>query len=256
MRVVSKRIKFRLLMFGSDITEKRKMGLALTAAAVFTVLAILYFIPLDIPYKICFPLFTLAGFSLWLLPWPMSFAMFASALGDLAGASGNFMVQMECFAAAHLFMIIFFVRRFIWRSRNASAQGRARKSRRLAYVTMIALLIVMLVVFAMLEIAPAAPSGAVRSGVVFYALVISMMLFMALMQRSRMYAAGACLFVFSDLVLAWNKFVEPLEYERYLIMLPYYLGQLLLFLRASRLRIVYDSVRSRGHRFTGKIMED
>lgn len=243
-------------MFGSDITEEKKMKLAAIAAGLFTVFAILYFIPVGIPYKICFPLSVLAGFSLWLLPWPMSFAMFASALGDLAGAAGNFMVQMECFAAAHLFMIIFFVRRYIWRSRNASAQGKSRKSRRLAYVVLLTFLILLLVTAAMARIVPAAPSGAVRSGVVFYAIVISMMMFMALLQRSRLYAAGACLFVFSDLVLAWNRFVEPLDYERYLIMVPYYLGQLLLFLRSSRLRLVYDRMRGKGRCIGGSMMED
>lgn len=230
-------------MFGGNITEDRKTKMAVVAASVFTVLALLYFIPVRIPYKISFPLWTLAAFSLWLLPWPMSFAMFASALGDLAGASGNFIVQMECFAAAHLFMIIFFVRRYIWRSRNASSQGKARKSRRTAYLVLVALLIVILVSFAIAEIAPGAPAGPVRSGVIFYAIVISMMLIMALMQRSRMYAVGACLFVFSDLVLAWNRFVEPLQAEKYLIMCPYYLGQLLLFLRAARLKVVYDVLK-------------
>lgn len=243
-------------MFGSGITEEKKVRLASVATVSFAVLAAVYFIPVDIPYKISFPLWLLAAFSLWLLPWPMSFAMFASALGDLAGASGNFMVQMECFAAAHLFMIIFFVRRFMWRNRNAAAQGKTRKSRRLAYAVLVALLIVMLVVFAMVEIVPEAPSGAVRSGVVFYALVIAMMLFLALVQRSRLYAAGACLFVFSDLMLAWNRFVEPLEYERYLIMVPYYLGQICLFLRASRLKLVYEKVKSGERRFSGKIIED
>ena len=243
-------------MFGSGITEEKKVRLASVATVSFTVLAAVYFIPVDIPYKISFPLWLLAAFSLWLLPWPMSFAMFASALGDLAGASGNFMVQMECFAAAHLFMIIFFVRRFMWRNRNAAAQGKTRKSRRLAYAVLVALLIVMLVVFAMVEIVPEAPSGAVRSGVVFYALVIAMMLFLALVQRSRLYAAGACLFVFSDLMLAWNRFVEPLEYERYLIMVPYYLGQIFLVLRASRLKLVYDRLKPGVSRFSGKIMAD
>lgn len=230
-------------MFGSDITEEKKLKLARWAVPVFVVLAVFYFIPVSVLYKISFPLWLLAGFSLWLLPWPMSFAMFASALGDLSGAAGNFMAQMECFAAAHLFMIIFFVRRYIWRSRNAASQGTVRKSRRLAYMVLLSVLVIILMVFAIAEIAPAAPAGAVRSGVVFYAIVICMMLFMALLQRSRMYALGACLFVFSDLILAWNKFVEPVMYEKYLVMVPYYLGQLLLFLRASRLRAVYEALK-------------
>lgn len=230
-------------MFGSDITEEKKTKLAFWAVSAFAVLSILYFIPVDIPYKICFPLWLLAGFSLWLLPWPMSFAMFASALGDLSGAAGNFMVQMECFAAAHLFMIIFFVRRYIWRSRNAAAQGSVRKSRKLAFMLMAGVLVLLLAGFSIAEIALEAPAGAVRSGVVFYTVVISMMLYMALLQRSRMYAVGACLFVFSDVVLAWNKFVEPVMYEKYIVMVPYFTGQLLLFLRASRLRSVYDVLK-------------
>ena len=57
-------------------------------------------------------------------------------------------------------------------------------------------------------------------------------------------------------MLAWNRFVEPLEYERYLIMVPYYLGQIFLFLRASRLKLVYDRLKPGVSRFSGKIMAD
>ena len=85
---------------------------------------------------------------------------------------------------------------------------------------------------------------------------MALLLFKALLRRSRLYAAGAYLFVFSDLMLAWNRFVEPVEYERYLIMVPYYLGQICLFLRASRLKLVYDRLKTGQKRFSGKIMED
>jgi uncharacterized membrane protein YhhN len=63
------------------------------------------------------------------------------------------------------------------------------------------------------------------------------MLYFALLQRSSLYALGAVLFVFSDFILAWNKFVDPIEHSRYLIMIPYYLGQLLLFVRSTPYRI-------------------
>ena len=40
------------------------------------------------------------------------------------------------------------------------------------------------------------------------------------------------LFVLSDTVLAWNKFVSPIESAGYFIMIPYYLGQLTLFIQS------------------------
>ena len=39
-------------------------------------------------------------------------------------------------------------------------------------------------------------------------------------------------------------------------MVPYYLGQICLFLRASRLKLVYDRLKTGQKRFSGKIMED
>ena len=63
------------------------------------------------------------------------------------------------------------------------------------------------------------------------------MLYTALLQRSWMYALGAVMFVFSDLILGWNKFVSPVEEENLLVMIPYYMGQYLLFLRAARIKV-------------------
>ena len=63
------------------------------------------------------------------------------------------------------------------------------------------------------------------------------MLMMALLQRSSLYALGAVLFVFSDFILAWNKFVEPIPYRNYLVLGSYFLAQWLLFIRATPYRI-------------------
>ena len=60
----------------------------------FVCLAVLYFIPADIPHKIAFPLAALTAASLWLCPWQISLALAASAAGDLAGSFGNLIVQM------------------------------------------------------------------------------------------------------------------------------------------------------------------
>ena len=58
------------------------------------------------------------------------------------------------------------------------------------------------------------------------------MLGTALLQRDLMFGAGALLFIISDLILAWNKFVSPIEYSSVFILVPYYGGQLLIWLRA------------------------
>ena len=46
------------------------------------------------------------------------------------------------------------------------------------------------------------------------------------------FGIGALLFVLSDLVLAWDKFVSPVEYRSFLVLVPYYAGQFLIWIRA------------------------
>lgn len=58
---------------------------------------------------------------------------------------------------------------------------------------------------------------------------------LSLMQRSPLFAIGAALFLISDMILSWNKFVGPVTAEKWLIMVPYYLGQLLIWLGAATL---------------------
>jgi uncharacterized membrane protein YhhN len=86
-------------------------------------------------------------------------------------------------------------------------------------------------------IAPGAPAGIVRIGVCIYAVVISTMLVAGMLQRSTLYALGALLFVFSDFILAWNRFVEPVPYRDYLVLVSYFLAQYLLFVRSTPYRI-------------------
>lgn len=71
----------------------------------------------------------------------------------------------------------------------------------------------------------------------YYAATISLMLFSALVTPFRadwqlapalLASLGAVLFVISDLVLAWNKFVRPIRRGRLLLMITYHLGQLAL----------------------------
>ena len=76
--------------------------------------------------------------------------------------------------------------------------------------------------------------GPLQIGVSVYILLILAMCILAWMQKNPFYAIGAWLFVFSDTILAWNKFVSPIEWAGYLIMIPYYLGQWVLFVQSIR----------------------
>lgn len=82
-----------------------------------------------------------------------------------------------------------------------------------------------------------APAGILRIGTGIYVLLICSMLNLALLQRSSLYALGAILFVFSDFILGWNKFNSPIENAGLLIMIPYYLGQWLIYIRSTPFRV-------------------
>lgn len=81
-----------------------------------------------------------------------------------------------------------------------------------------------------------------RAPVLVYSIVISIMLFSAMLTllSSRWFSvhaltvcAGAALFFLSDTILAWNRFVSPMRYGRLMNMSTYHLGQLLIALGAT-----------------------
>ena len=89
-----------------------------------------------------------------------------------------------------------------------------------------------LLVFLFAAIVPEAPFPAERIGVAVYGLVIAAMLYSAL-QYDGACAAGfrcaALLFVFSDAVIAWNRFIGPVPARTWIVMITYYLAQYLFF---------------------------
>lgn len=206
---------------------------AITASVVFLACALFFFSPVKLPHKITLTLASAFIASLWLCPWQISLALLFSALGDYFGSCHNFLAQMGFFALGHVFYVWFFVKRWLTkvepdRKLTAKVKGQA----------MVYLLLVAAILFvAFTKIVPCADAGVIRIGVCVYAVLISAMLFFALMQRSSLYALGAVLFVFSDFILAWNKFVDPIQHSGLLIMTTYYLGQYLLFIRSTPYRV-------------------
>lgn len=191
---------------------------------IYVALCVLYFSRMGIAYKIAFPVIALVISALWVSPWQMALALACSAFGDIMGAQGNFLWQMGAFGLAHLFLIWFFVARFFHINGMTSVRN----------ILLTTVLVIGVCAFALLMIIPEAPAGIIRQGATVYAIIISIMLWCALLQKDMSYAIAGILFVISDLILAWNKFVSPLPYTTYLIMIPYYISQLLFFIRSSK----------------------
>lgn len=198
----------------------------LTAVSlIYLALCILYFSNMGMPYKIAIPVVSLLISSLWVSPWQITIAIACSAFGDIMGAQGNFIWQMCAFALAHIFLIWFFIRRFFYINGMTSVKN----------ILLTTILVLCVCAFAILFIIPEAPIGIIRNGATIYAIIISIMLWCALLQKDVAYAIGACLFVMSDMILGWNRFVSHLPYSTYLIMIPYYISQLLFFIRSAKI---------------------
>ena len=230
--------KIQKAMFGKNISGKKLKAMVWISTVLYLGLALLYFLPVEPPYEIAFPVAAIAIFSLWLVPVPMCVALIASAAGDLMGAAGNFMAQMECFAVASLFLCRFFLQRLFLTGkasvRNISA---ILTKKRVAFLTVTGICVAAILLMAMISIIPEVPSGVQRAGVAFYAIVVSLMFYSALMQRSIFYAVGAFFFIVSDFILAWDMFVEPVPCDRYLVMIPYFIAQWMFYVRATKYRV-------------------
>lgn len=199
----------------------------------YTLLSVLSFIPLDIPHKISFCVGSLALASLWLCPWEITAALIFSSIGDYMGSSNNFLGQMSFFALGHLFYIAYFTIRYF----RKVEYDKKLTARAIGYLAMVILFVIALLAITFIKIAPYTPEGIIRIGVCVYALVICVMFASAMLQRSSLFALGAVLFIFSDFILAWNKFVEPVPYNGYLILITYYLAQWLIFIRSTQFRV-------------------
>jgi uncharacterized membrane protein YhhN len=215
------------------LKDRKTRPVALAAAGLFLLFAFVYFSPLQIPHKIAFTLGSAFVMSLWLCPWQITLALLFSALGDYFGSCHNFLGQMGFFGLAHIFYAWYFVKRYL--NKVIVSRKPTVKAHGLAFMLLLMVAALLAVVFT--KIFPCTPEGIIRIGVAIYAVLILTMLYFALLQRSSLFAIGAVLFVFSDFILAWNKFVEPIEYSGLLIMIPYYAGQFLLFMRSTPYRV-------------------
>ena len=214
------------------INEKMTGPAAIIASTIFLCLAAIYFSPAQIPHKIAFPLALLTVSGLWLCPIPIVLAMAFSTAGDYFGSCGNFLAQMGCFALTHVMLITFFIRRYFKKVEpDFKLTDKAK-----GFLAIIILCTGLIIFAAFTQVLPGAPHGIIRTGAGLYTCIICTMLIFAMLQRSSLYALGALLFVMSDFILAWNRFVEPVDNATWFIMVPYYLGQWLLYIRSTSFR--------------------
>lgn len=196
---------------------------------IFIVLSAIYLMPAAalgqmlsekvIRFRIAYPVAALALMGAYLgMGWKFVLAFLFSCTGDAMGAYGSFFGQMGYFALAHILLIWAFAEE-LWKVRK----------------TLVGLAVTAALVFAFALVIPKVPEPGLQIGCGVYAVLITAMFGLSLMQRSPLFAIGAALFLISDMILSWNKFVGPVTAEKWLIMVPYYLGQLLIWLGAATL---------------------
>ena len=215
------------------LKENRVKTTTLSACIAFALGLIVNFTPIEIPNKVTIPVAILAIASLWICPWQITVALLFSAIGDYFGSCGNFIGQMGFFAVAHIWFIIYFIERYLKKVEH----DRKLTPKAKGYLGIVIICTASLLAIAFFKIAPGAEPGIIRTGVCIYACLIGAMMLLALLQRSSLFALGAVLFVFSDLIIAWNMFVEPVPHSGYMIIIPYFAAQWLLFIRATPYRI-------------------
>lgn len=206
---------------------------AISCSLLYLAACMCYFSPIGIPHKIALPVGLLAIASLILCPWQITMALLFSAAGDFFGSTDQLLPQMGCFAVSHIWFIVYFALRY----HRKVEHDRKLTDRAKGYVAMVLFCSAAILTAALTLIVPKAPAGVLRIGVLLYACLICTMLVLALLQRSSLFALGAVLFVFSDFILAWHLFVEPIPNSSLLIMIPYYGAQWLLFIRSSRFKL-------------------
>ena len=198
---------------------RRFSGILVWTTLLYAAGAALFFTKAAVmPCKVAYPVLLL-GLSMFMLRrrelLPIGIAFLLSAAGDAMGARHWFIPQMAFFALAHVAYVCWFL---------------PRARRRLRAVSLA--VTVPLLVFLFAAIVPEAPFPAERIGVAVYGLVIAAMLYSAL-QYDGACAAGfrcaALLFVFSDAVIAWNRFIGPVPARTWIVMITYYLAQYLFF---------------------------
>ena len=203
-----------LLTFGT-MEYKKSIILAVVG---FVVLAVLDFVPMPYSIRMIFPMLWLSLFALYQRQWALMGACFFSFLGDVMGWRNELIPQIAFFALAQIIYIIIFCLLLP-----------PKKIRSLSFRIIIFFLVTAIYAVAMNWIFPKVEDRIIAAGIAVYAVLLLGMCYAALRHRNLWLILGALLFVSSDFTLGIHLFVQRVPHSTMCIMIPYYLGQLLLF---------------------------
>lgn len=139
-------------------------------------------------------------------------ALLASAAGDYAGSTGNFIMQVAFFAVAHIFYICDF------------APRRAKQRSNMGYAVALGAVTISYLGFVLVHI----ESHIEFVAVAIYGLIIFTMGVTAIFQQRTnkwWYVGAALLFIFSDSCIVFNKYIAPIPNRTIWVMTTYYAAQ-------------------------------
>lgn len=191
---------------------------------VFVVLAALDFVPLHFPARMIFPLLWLSVCALFQRCWALATALFFSFLGDVMGWKNELIPQIGFFAIAQITYIIMFSLLF-------PPKPTWPKPVRITLFGLVAVVYGL----AMCWIFPRVEESLIAYGIAVYAVLLLGMCYSAMQHKNVCLILGSILFVVSDFIIGINLFVERIQHAHQCIMIPYYAGQLLLFLGTRKL---------------------
>lgn len=191
----------------------------LLAVIGFVILAALDFVPMQFPARMIFPMLWLSMFALYQRQWALTGACFFSFLGDVMGWQNELIPQIAFFALAQITYIILFC-----------LLMPPKKTCSHALKIILLCLLTFVYGLAMNWIFPRVEDNMIAVGIAVYAILLLGMCYTAVQHKNVLLIAGAVLFVISDFTLGIHLFVQRVPHSTMCIMIPYYLGQLLLFI--------------------------
>jgi alkenylglycerophosphocholine/alkenylglycerophosphoethanolamine hydrolase len=144
--------------------------------------------------------------------WAIPAALFLSSIGDYQGSEHNFILQILFFALAHIAYIMDYI-----------AKRKPSKLNKALAVTPFIYAIIFLSI-----LIPNISNGVEIGAVIGYAIMIAIMGASALMldiKHKWWYVLAAALFIYSDSVIVYNKYIERISNASMLIMTTYYAAQ-------------------------------
>lgn len=144
--------------------------------------------------------------------WAIPAALFLSSIGDYQGSEHNFILQIFFFALAHIAYIMDYI-----------AKRKPSKLNKALAVTPFIYAIIFLSI-----LIPNISNRVEIGAVIGYAIMIAIMGASALMldiKHKWWYVLAAALFIYSDSVIVYNKYIERIPNASMLIMATYYAAQ-------------------------------